>query len=308
MKNPEVRLRVIFYLAFFLFVSHNLFMVKKDKAFKIIVILEVLALIFSSFGIWIAYTNCNIEVSHYEVKDDLIPTGFDGFRIAHVSDLHDKNWRGKLESLIAAEKPDMIVITGDIVDSSDRYYSNSLNFVKEAVKTAPVYFVSGNHEAYMTDYGFMKNALVEYGAKVLEDESVIIEKNGSYINLTGLSDPSFNDRSGSISFASVFEEKINSLTVEGLYNIVLSHRPEYFSSYAETDADLILCGHAHGGQVILPFVGGIYSPGQGIFPEYYQGMHTQNDSTMIVSRGLGDSYLPRINNMPELVMITLKSV
>lgn len=282
-------------------------MVRKDKAFKIIVVLEVIALIFASFGIWIAYTNCNIEVSHYEIKDDLIPTGFDGFRIAHVSDLHDKNWRGKLESLIAAEKPDIIVITGDVVDSSDKYYSNSLSFVKEAVKTAPVYFVSGNHEAYMIDYDFMKKAFKEYGVKILEDESIIIEKNGSCINLAGLSDPSFTDRYGSISYATMLKEKINAMTVEGLYNIVLSHRPEYFSSYAETDADLIFCGHAHGGQVILPFVGGIYSPGQGIFPEYYQGIHTENDSTMIVSRGLGDSYLPRINNMPELVVVTLLS-
>lgn len=282
-------------------------MVRKDKAFIVILILEILALIFASLGIWIAYTNFNIEVSYYEVKDDIIPDEFDGFKIAHISDLHDRDWHGELEALVAAEKPDIIVITGDIVDRTDKYFYNSLDFVKEAVKIAPVYFVSGNHEADMREYKFLLNALKDCGARILDDESVFIEKNGAYINLIGLKDPSFTDKDDDFSYASMLESKINSLEQKDHYNIVLSHRPEYFDSYAETDANLVLCGHAHGGQVILPGGKGVFSPGQGFFPEYTQGMHTKNMTSMIVSRGLGDSALPRVNNMPELVVITLKA-
>lgn len=279
-------------------------MVRKDKAFIITVILEILAIIFVSLGIWIAYTNDNIEVSYYEIKGDLIPDEFDGFKIAHVSDLHDKDWKGELESLIAAEKPDIIVITGDIVDSSDKYYQNSLNFIKEAVKTAPVYFISGNHEANIGDYGFFENAVKKYGAIILNDQSVFIEKNGAKINLIGLKDPSFTDKYDTVSYAAMLESKINSKTEDGIYNIVLSHRPEYFETYSETSANLVLCGHAHGGQVRIGSKG-LFAPGQGFFPEYTEGIHTKNDTSMIVSRGLGDSFLPRVNNMPELVIITL---
>lgn len=283
-------------------------MVRKDKAFIITVILEVLAIIFTSLGIWVAYTNCNIETSFFEVKDDLIPDEFDGFKIAHVSDLHNKDWKGKLEALVAEEKPDIIVITGDIVDSSNRYYENSLSFVREAVDIAPVYFVSGNHEAFMSDYDAMKNALTDIGVTVLEDESVFINKNGSKINLIGISDPSFTKKDYDFSYASMLENKINSLTANGYYNVLLIHRPEYFKVYASsTDANLVLCGHAHGGQVRMGNRG-LFAPSQGFFPEYTQGVHVQNETTMIVSRGLGDSFLPRINNMPELVTVILKSV
>ena len=281
-------------------------MVRKDKAFIVILILELIALVFTFVGIWIAYTNNNIEVSYYEVKDDFIPDEFDGFKIAHISDLHDKDWKGELESLVAAEKPDIIAITGDIVDSSDKYYDNSLAFLKEAVKIAPVYFVSGNHEANMREYNFLHNSLKELGVRILDDENVFIEKNGAKINLIGLQDPSFTDKYDYLSYASMLESKIKSLEQKDFYNIVLSHRPEYFDAYAETNANLVLCGHAHGGQVRIGSQG-LFTPGQGFFPEYTEGMHYKNGTSIIISRGLGDSFLPRVNNMPELVVITLAS-
>lgn len=288
-------------------------MVRKDKAFIFIIILEILALMFASVGIWIAYTNLNIEASYYEIKSDLIPDEFDGFKIAHVSDLHDKNWKGKLEEKIAAEKPDIIVITGDIVDSSDKYFYNSLSFVENALKTAPVYFVTGNHEAAMREYEYMRILFEKTGMKTIDDKSVIIEKNGAYINLAGIKDHDFTVKKdvfldNTALIESIISEKINSLCVEGIFNIVLIHRPEYFETYAQTQADLVLCGHAHGGQIRIPFAGGLIAPDQGFFPEYSEGLHSENGTSMIVSRGLGDSSIPvRINNMPELVIVTLKS-
>ena len=284
-------------------------MVKKDKAFIVITILEIFTLLFAAFGIWIAYTNTNIETSYYEVESGLIHDEFDGFKIAHISDLHNRDWKGKLEDLVAAEKPDIIVVTGDIVDSSDRYYDNSLSFIKNAVKIAPVYFISGNHEAYITDYVFMKNAIKEYGATVLEDENVFIERGKEKINLIGLKDPDFAENVEFYSYNYLLKTAINSMTQKDIFNIVLSHRPEYFEGYSETDANLVLCGHAHGGQVRLPSGEGLIAPGQGFFPKYTEGMHSKDNTSMVISRGLGDSVIPiRINNMPELVIVTLKSL
>lgn len=281
-------------------------MVKKDKAFIITAVLEILAIIFVSLGIWIAYTNFNIDVSYYEVKDDLIPDEFDGFKIAQVSDLHDRDWRGELESLVAAEKPDIIVVTGDIINSVNEYYDNSLDFLKQAVKIAPVYFISGNHEADCYNYRFIKNLMSEIGVIIADDKSFIIERGDKSINLIGIEDPSFTEKNDYFdSYHSIIKEKINTLKKEGLYNIVLSHRPEYFRAYVEAGADLVLCGHAHGGQLIIGDKG-LFAPGQGFFPEYTQGIHIKNDTSMIVSRGLGDSVLPRVNNMPELVIVTLR--
>ena len=169
-------------------------MVRKDKAFIITAVLEILAIIFVSLGIWIAYTNFNIEVSYYEVKDDLIPDEFDGFKIVQVSDLHDRDWRGELESLVAAEKPDIIVVTGDIINSVNEYYDNSLDFLKQAVKIAPVYFISGNHEADCYNYRFIKNLMSEIGVIIADDKSFIIERGEEKINLIGIEDPSFTEK------------------------------------------------------------------------------------------------------------------
>lgn len=283
-------------------------MVRKDKAFIITVVLEFLAIVFVSLGIWIAYTNDNIEVSRYEVKSDLIPAGFDGFKIAEISDLHDKDWKGKLYDLIADEKPDIIVVTGDIISSFNEDYGNSLSFLTQAVNIAPVYFVSGNHEANCDNYNFIKCNLSEIGVTVAEDKNFILEREGNSISLIGIADPSLTEKSDILSsYRTMLKEKVISLKKDGYYNIVLSHRPEYFDAYVEAGADLVFCGHAHGGQIIIGNKG-LFAPGQGFFPEYYQGVHTKENTTMIVSRGLGDSFLPRVNNMPELVVVTLKSI
>lgn len=284
-------------------------MVRKDKAFTAIIVIEIIFIIAAALGIWIVYTNVNIETSYYTVQSDFIPDEFDGYKIAHVSDLHNRDWDGRLEELISAETPDIIVITGDMIDSSDEYYDNSLKFVKKAVKIAPVYYVSGNHEAYMKDYDSLERSLENAGVTVLNDENVILKKNGSQINLIGLRDPDFTSEYAPDYYISEnMTGLINSLAKEGLYDIVLSHRPEYFDSYVLTDADLILCGHAHGGQIRIGNKG-LIAPGQGFFPDYTEDSHTKDGTTMIVSRGLGDSVIPvRINNMPELVILTLKSL
>ena len=147
----------------------------------------------------------------------------------------------------------------------------------------------------------------EIGVIIADNKSFIIERGEEKINLIGIEDPSFTEKNDYFdSYHSIIKEKINSLKKDGLYNIVLSHRPEYFRAYVEAGADLVLCGHAHGGQVIIGDKG-LFAPGQGFFPEYTQGIHIKNDTSMIVSRGLGDSVLPRVNNMPELVIVTLRS-
>lgn len=284
-------------------------MIRKDKAFTVIVVLEILFVIAASLGIWIVYTNNNIQTSRYVIEDDFIPEEFDGFKIAHVSDLHNKDLKGRLYDLIEKEKPDIIAITGDIVDSSDVYYDNSLQFIEKALNVAPVYFVTGNHESYMQDYKSLEKKMSDAGVILMDDKSVLIKKGDSQINLIGLQDPSFTQNSVFLdNSGSILREKIVSLKEDDLYNVVLSHRPEYINYYSDAGANLVLSGHAHGGLIILPFIGGLIAPGQGFFPEYTQGVHTKENTNMVISRGLGDSYLPRVNNMPELVIITLKSL
>ena len=176
-------------------------MIKRDKAFAAIVTFEIIAILFAAFGIWIAYTNDNIEVSYYDVKDDLIPDEFDGFKIAHVSDLHNRDWDGRAEDLIAAEKPDIIVVTGDMVDSSDRYFDNSLNFLKEAVKIAPVYYVSGkmtissNSELgdvkeVISVFSTGKDMTILFNSKYLLDCMKVIDDQFIKLSLTNPTSPS----------------------------------------------------------------------------------------------------------------------
>ena len=302
-------LRDNFIVAFFSFIHHNESMIRKDKAFTVIVVLEILFIIAASLWIWIVYTNNNIQTSYYVIEDYLIPKEFDGFKIAHVSDLHNKDWKDRLCDLIEKEKPDIIAITGDIVDSSDVYYDISLQFIEKALNIAPVYFVTGNHESYMQDYKSLQKKMSDAGVIIMDDKSFLIKKGDCYINLIGLQDPSFTQKSAFLdNSGSILREKIVSLKEDDLYNVLLSHRPEYMDYYADAGVNLVLSGHAHGGQIILPFIGGLIAPGQGFFPEYTQGVHTKENTNMVISRGIGDSYLPRVNNMPELVIITLKSL
>ena len=260
--------------------------------------------------VWTAWGNAALELNTYTISSRGLPDAFDGYRIAQVSDLHnaefgDRNQR-LLEMLREAE-PDMIAITGDLIDSRKTNIAVALAFAEEAVKFAPCYYVSGNHEARVSEYQELKTGLEAAGVTVLDDAQVKIEVSGESITVIGVNDPSFH-ADYLTSDAAVMDRKLSELSSEDAsFTNLLSHRPELFDTYAAHDMDLVLTGHAHGGQFRLPLIGGLIAPNQGLFPKYDDGLYSEGNTNMIVSRGLGNSIIPfRFNNRPEVVLIELK--
>lgn len=294
------------------------------KKQKRIAILATAAAVLIAGIAWIAWGNTALELNVYTLSSDRLPDAFDGYRIAHISDLHNTEMgdgNEKLLSLLREASPDIICITGDLVDSRNTDIGSALAFVQEAVMIAPCYYVTGNHEARLskTEYMRLDAGLAEAGVTLLHDREIILEKSGQRISLIGLVDHTFHGADTGISGNSNYPvaavgrtmvpENIKRLSSINAYTILLSHRPEYFAQYAQADIDLVLSGHAHGGQFRLPFVGGLAAPDQGLFPQYDAGLFTDGSTNMIVSRGIGNSIFPfRFNNRPEVVLIELHSL
>ncbi len=276
------------------------------------IILFIVAVLFLICTVWIIWGNTALELNTYIIESERIPKSFEGYRIAHVSDLHNDELGKGNENLIEMLKdsaPDIIVITGDIVDSYRTDIDVALQFAQEAVKIAPCYYVTGNHEARISEYGRLKNGFSDIGVEILEDEGVALEKSGELITLLGVNDPSFAGDNFLGIDESVMKNKLKQLDKEGRYTILLSHRPELFEVYVENDVDLVFSGHAHGGQFRLPFADGLYAPDQGLLPKYDSGLYTDKNTNMLVSRGIGNSLFPfRFNNRPEVILVELKSV
>lgn len=274
------------------------------------ILLILVALIFIICVICTIWGNTALELNTYTIESEKLPKSFDGYKIAHVSDLHNNEMGEHNENLIAMLKdssPDIIAITGDIVDSRNTDIEIALQFANEAEKIAPCYYITGNHEARVSEYESLKKGLIEIGVTVLEDKSISLEKSGEDITLMGVDDPSFITDYLLVDDGEVMQDKLSELKSEDSYTILLSHRPELFKIYAENDIDLVLSGHAHGGQFRLPFVDGLYAPHQGLFPKYDSGLYTEENTNMIVSRGIGNSLFPfRFNNRPEVILVKLK--
>ena len=277
------------------------------------IIFPIIVAIILVLAVWIRCGNTALEVNEYEIVSNSVPQNFDGFRIAQVSDLHNAEFgegNSKLIALISQTDPDIIVITGDLIDSRHTDIEIALEFARQAIKISPVYYVSGNHEVRLREYENLKMGLAEAGVIVLENQKVEITREGESITLLGLDDPSFQEDYLFGDSESVARQAIENLqNASDGYTILLSHRPELFDLYVETGMDLVFSGHAHGGQFRLPFIGGLVAPNQGFFPKYDAGQFTEENTTMIVSRGVGNSIIPlRFNNRPEIVVAELKPV
>ena len=278
---------------------------------KRIVVLAVVAAILLALVIWTAWGNTALELNAYTILSERLPEGFDGYRIAHISDLHNaemgKNNEKLLDMLREAE-PDIIAITGDIIDSRHTDIDIALRFTKVAMEIAPCYYVTGNHEARVSEYDELKAGLIEQGVVVLEDATTEISLDGDTITLIGVNDPSYQTDYLFGDSETVMNGKLQEISdAENEFTVLLSHRPELFEIYADNNMDLVLSGHAHGGQFRLPFAGGLVAPNQGLFPKYDAGLYTEENTNMVVSRGIGNSILPfRFNNRPEVILIELK--
>ena len=281
----------------------------KKKHIIMLAIVTILILLI----IWIAYGNTDLEIYKYNVKSEDIPSEFDNFRIVQISDLHNAEFGENNEKLLLMLKQadaDIIAITGDMIDSRNTDIDVAISFAQKAVNIAPVYYVNGNHESrVLGEYEKLKQGLTDAGVTILENSSADITIGDEAITLIGINDPTFRmelvDDTMEQNIAHQLEDMIPD---NDNYKVLLAHRPEYFDVYAG-NVDLVLSGHAHGGQFRIPFIGGLVAPGQGFFPEYYEGSHIKENTEMIVSRGIGNSIIPfRINNKPEIIVAELTKI
>ena len=280
--------------------------------------------------------NYTIILTEYDVQTDKWEAGVE-LNIIQLSDVHfisSGRQAHRLLELVGKAEPDMIAITGDLIDTpkyTEQVNENiandtdnpigreTIDFCKALVEIAPTYLIYGNHEMSLLDdpenNAFML-ALQEAGVEIINNEVRLLDLGGNMINLLGVQDPSTLykdavyahkelDNKGKVQ---VILDDLFKRIDSGNYTLVLCHRPEYFQLYTEYDMDLLLAGHAHGGQFRLPFLKeGLVAPGQGFFPDYTSGEYKSDDFTMIVSRGIGNSIVPvRIFNTPEVVKITVR--
>ena len=274
------------------------------KWIRAVILLVVLLL-----GVWwVLWANTALEVSEYSINSPEIPDGFDGFRIAQISDLHNTEFgenNEKLLQMLRAAEPDIIAITGDLVDSRRTDLKVAIDFLREAVKIAPCYYVTGNHESRIEEFAELEKQMIEIGVILLRNDSCLLEREGDRLQLMGVDDCSFHPESNGNLQVLAMEAEIYRMQSKN-YTVLLSHRPELAVVYDRYDVDLVLCGHAHGGQFRLPLIGGLYAPDQGFFPKYTAGIYEMTDMTMVVSRGLGNSAFPlRFHNRPEIVVVNL---
>lgn len=260
--------------------------------------------------LWMIFTNITVALTHYKISFASLPVAFDGYKIVQISDFHNAdfgNYKANIIKKIRECNPNIIAITGDLIDSNNTNLEIALAFVGELVNIAPCYYVTGNHEAWIEEktYQQLEAELMKYGMVILRDSEVILSKDNGAISLIGIDDPDYADRINGAA-ETMAADKINALSSADLFTILLSHRPEYYKVYKETEANLVLSGHAHGGQFRLPFLGGLIAPNQGLFPEYDSGVYQENEFAMVVSRGIGNSIIPvRVNNQPEIVLVEL---
>lgn len=285
---------------------------KKQRSKKALVGLCTLILLLIALSVWTIWGNTALMASTITISSSRLPSEFSGFRIAQISDLHNAEFgedNAILLQIISKTAPDAIVITGDLVDAQHTDIDIALAFAEEAVRIAPVYYVTGNHEASLSQYNELKTGLETVGVVALEDSVVQLEHRGVSVTLIGLSDPNFTIKSDMFNeVPAMINTKLNDLmSGEKSYTILLSHRPELFDTYVGCGVDLVLSGHAHGGQFRLPLIGGLVAPNQGLFPKYDAGLYTDGNTNMIVSRGIGNSVIPiRFNNRPEVVLVELQ--
>lgn len=279
--------------------------VTKKRLFYII---PLLILIVAAF---LYYENNVLSITKFQVSSDKLPGGFHSYRIVQLTDLHSKLFGSDQERIVRKVKklaPDIIVVTGDLVDSRKYNEEISLTLMREMRKLAPVYYVTGNHESNSGKYEGLENGLNKLGVNVMRNESQMIQLGDGEIRLAGVDDPTFNNHAdGDVDKISEFMDMAMQETAgTDVFTILLSHRPELFAVYKQKGMDLTFSGHAHGGQVRLPFFGGLVAPGQGFLPKYDAGKYVEEQSTMIVSRGLGNSIIPqRLFNRPEIVLVEL---
>ncbi|GEK34561.1 metallophosphoesterase [Kurthia sibirica] len=265
--------------------------------------LLTIGLIISAFCSFLYLNNSWLQVSKYNVSSKKLPKSFDGLKVVQISDLHDAKFGKNHEKLIhqvAEAKPDLIVITGDLIDSNNYKLQRSLAAVKGFVKIAPTYYIDGNHEIAINKVAEIQSAVEKIGVTVLNNEAVPLQKGHEMITIVGISDPLSGEKTEDMLAHALHQ------TTPQSFKLLLAHRSEFSRVYAQYGIDLAFTGHAHGGQVRIPGVGGVIDHQLNLFPKHLEGVEHTGGLTQVISRGLGNSLFPlRIFNRPEIVVTTL---
>lgn len=270
------------------------------------------------FLIYVLWANHHVQLTTYEYRNTKLPKAFDGYRIVQLSDIHGDLPGDKAARIIQAvrqAKPHIVVITGDVVDhvhNHEEQFGRAKELVKSLGEEFQCYYVTGNHE-YMHPECETIISYIEQHTKicVLHDTSILLEREGQHVRLWGLDDP-YALYKGKVppkymTPKQEFKEYLKGFVLEqSEFHILLSHRPEFFEEYVECGFQLVFTGHAHGGQFRGPFGLCAIAPDQGLFPRLTQKKHSQKDTTMFISRGLGNSVVPvRLFNDPEIIVVEL---
>lgn len=284
------------------------------KFFNKKVILRVIAVVLVVGILSLIYGNFSLDVQEIHVLSEKLPESFHNYLIAHISDYHNRTSeiidKQILESL-EKEKPDIIVVTGDLIDSDRTDVDIALDFVKKISEISPVYYVTGNHESNLKaadekEFNRLISGLSELGVTILRNDMVRLEnQQGDHINLYGIEDPYFYGGYDQVFQRTELLCQELSLNDEE-FNVLLAHHPETLSVYYKFNIDLVLSGHAHGGQVTV-FGQAIVAPDQVVFPPYTSGLYKMGNTQLVLSRGIGYSFLPiRAFCRPHLVYAELK--
>lgn len=279
---------------------------KKHRGRGCLTALIILALIAAAAAFLIKDSRDDLEISRYEMKSQKLPESFDGFKIVQLSDLHGAEFGEDGMELVEKVKelePDMIALTGDFVtDEGDLAAVEKL--AARLTELCPVYFISGNHEFGSGLAVKVRNILERAGVKYLSNEYLTISRGEDGILLGGVEDPlAYADMLSPDELA----QKMNDAAPDA-FKILLGHRNYWMTEYPELPVDLIFCGHAHGGLIRIPGVGGLIGTDRRLFPDFDAGEYNNGRYTLIVSRGLGNSVpIPRVFNRPEIVCVELSS-
>lgn len=278
------------------------------KVIKILFIIVSVLMPASIISIWVSYNWLTVSV--FTVDSSKIS---EPFRIVMISDLHEHNFDKKNEKLtgkIREQSPDLVILDGDMINRDSENADTVIELIDVLKKIAPVYYSFGNHEISYVEVGHeaFHRELADAGAIVLNYQSVDVEVNGNAIRLGGLYEYGFETDMQSAEANEWAVSYLKEFVDTNRYFIMCAHRPESFYPWNAADTwgiDLVLSGHLHGGQVIIPGVGGLYNSLEGFFPEYDYGQYKQGNSDLIISRGLGSNpkILPRLNNPPEIVVV-----
>lgn len=256
----------------------------------------------------IIYCQNTITVSKYNIKTEKYKSSA---KIVLISDLHSKEFGEnnlKLAEKIKAENPDIIAVVGDMLSLTDQDHKIVIELLENLTDIAPTYYSLGNHEIRYKNSDDLVKDIKNTDTVFLNNEMINIDINGDKITIGGLSEypyydfdaPEFNNEERYFLDKFIAQQKDN-------FSILLAHEPEFYMwKFKDLQLDLMLSGHTHGGLIQVPFIGGLYAPNQGFFPDYTKGTYSSATATMIVSSGLSNSnFIPRINNPAEITVIKI---